>query len=40
VVEHKYQDSLDLVRKKLDFLTDDDRAWLLEKTAAGFFFES
>ena len=34
----KYQDSLDLVRSALDFLTDDDREWLLRKTAEKFFF--
>jgi predicted TIM-barrel fold metal-dependent hydrolase len=40
VVEgHNYQDSIDLVRKKLDFLTDDDREGLLRKTAEGFFFK-
>src|SRR5262249_1724810 len=36
---HKYQDSIDLVRKKLDFLSDDDRDRLLRKTAEGFFFK-
>jgi predicted TIM-barrel fold metal-dependent hydrolase len=39
VVEGKYQDSLDLVRKRLDFLTDDDRDWLLRRTAEEFFFK-
>jgi predicted TIM-barrel fold metal-dependent hydrolase len=39
VVEHKYQDSLDLVLKKLDFLTDEDKEWLLSKTAEEFFFK-
>jgi predicted TIM-barrel fold metal-dependent hydrolase len=39
VVKHKYTDSLDLVRKRLDFLTDDDREWLLRKTAEEFFFK-
>jgi predicted TIM-barrel fold metal-dependent hydrolase len=39
VVEHKYQDSVDLVRKKLDFLTDDDKDWLLRGTAEEFFFK-
>jgi len=38
VVEHKYQDSLDLVRKHLDFLSADDRDWLLRGTAEAFFF--
>jgi predicted TIM-barrel fold metal-dependent hydrolase len=36
---HNYQDSIDLVRKKLDFLTADDRDWLLRKTAEEFFFK-
>lgn len=36
---HKYQDSIDLVRKRLDFLTDADREWLLVRTAEGFFFK-
>ena len=35
---HTYQDSIDLVRKRLDFLADDDRDWLLRRTAAEFFF--
>lgn len=35
---HRYQDSIDLVRTKLDFLTDADRDWLLRKTAEEFFF--
>jgi predicted TIM-barrel fold metal-dependent hydrolase len=38
VVEGKYQDSIDLVRTKLDFLT-EDRDWLLRRTAAEFFFK-
>src|SRR6516164_5943218 len=37
--EHKYQDSIDLVRKRLDFLSDEDREWLLWRTAEGFFFK-
>ena len=40
VVEGKYEDSLDLVRKRLDFLTDDDRDWLLRRTAEEFFFKA
>jgi predicted TIM-barrel fold metal-dependent hydrolase len=40
VVQGKYQDSIDLVRTKLDFLTDDDRDWLLRRTAAEFFFKA
>jgi predicted TIM-barrel fold metal-dependent hydrolase len=38
VVEQKYQDSLDLVRKRLDFLSDADRDWLLWRAAEKFFF--
>jgi predicted TIM-barrel fold metal-dependent hydrolase len=38
VVKDKYQDSLDLIRKRLDFLTNDDKDWLLRRTAEGFFF--
>jgi predicted TIM-barrel fold metal-dependent hydrolase len=40
VQEGKYEDSLDLVRKRLDFLTDDDRDWLLRRTAEEFFFKA
>jgi predicted TIM-barrel fold metal-dependent hydrolase len=36
---HNYQDSIDLVAKRLDFLTKDDRDWLLRKTAEEFFFK-
>jgi predicted TIM-barrel fold metal-dependent hydrolase len=36
---HKYQDSIDLIRKKLDFLTDNDKEWLLGRTAEAFFFK-
>jgi predicted TIM-barrel fold metal-dependent hydrolase len=39
VVEHRYQESIDLILKGLDFLTDDDRAWMLRKTAEKVFFE-
>ncbi len=35
----KYTDSLDLVRRRLEFLTDDDREWLLRRTAEEFFFK-
>ena len=38
VVQHKYTDSLDLVRQRLDFLTDADKDWLLRRTAEDFFF--
>jgi predicted TIM-barrel fold metal-dependent hydrolase len=36
--KHTYAAGIDLVRKKLDFLSDDDREWLLRKTAERFFF--
>jgi predicted TIM-barrel fold metal-dependent hydrolase len=36
---HTYQDSVDFVVKKLDFLTADDRDWLLRRTAEEFFFK-
>jgi predicted TIM-barrel fold metal-dependent hydrolase len=36
---HKYQDSIDLVRKRLEFLKDEDRDWLLRKTAEEFYFK-
>jgi predicted TIM-barrel fold metal-dependent hydrolase len=39
VVEHRYMDSLSLIRDKLDFLTDDDRDALLRKTAETMFFQ-
>jgi predicted TIM-barrel fold metal-dependent hydrolase len=35
---HAYLDSVELVRSRLDFLTADDRAWLLGKTAEQVFF--
>ncbi len=35
---HTYRDSIDLVRRRLDFLTDGDRDWLLRKTARRLFF--
>ncbi len=38
VVEQKYQDSIDLVRKRLDFLSAEDKDWLLRRTAEKFFF--
>jgi len=36
---HKYQDSIDLIRNKLDFLTDEDKEWLLGRTAERLFFQ-
>jgi hypothetical protein len=38
VVDHTYADSIDLVKKRLPFLSDDDKEWLLRRTAEGFFF--
>ncbi len=35
---HTYQDSIDLVRRRLDFLSADDKEWFLRKTAERFFF--
>jgi predicted TIM-barrel fold metal-dependent hydrolase len=36
--EHTYQASVDLVLRGLDFLSDDDKEWILRKTAESFFF--
>lgn len=36
--EHAYQPSVDLVLRGLDFLSDDDKDWLMRKTAENFFF--
>jgi predicted TIM-barrel fold metal-dependent hydrolase len=38
--EHTYQASVDLVARRLDFLSDDDRDWILWKTAENFFFRN
>jgi len=35
---HTYKDSIDLIKSGLDFLDDDDRDWLLRKTAERVFF--
>jgi predicted TIM-barrel fold metal-dependent hydrolase len=35
---HTYRDSVELIEKRLDFLTADDRQWLLRKTAQRVFF--
>jgi predicted TIM-barrel fold metal-dependent hydrolase len=35
---HTYRDSIDLIRVRLDFLTDEDRQWLLRGTAERLFF--
>src|SRR5579883_41343 len=39
VVKHTYRDSLDLVARRLPFLTADDKDWLLRRTAEDFFFK-
>jgi predicted TIM-barrel fold metal-dependent hydrolase len=36
--QHTYQSSVDLVLRRLDFLSHDDRDWLLRRTAENFFF--
>lgn len=35
---HTYADSVELIRTRLDFLSDGDREWLLRKTAEAVFF--
>ncbi|REK09115.1 MAG: amidohydrolase [Planctomycetota bacterium] len=35
---HTYRDSVELIRSRLDFLSDDDREWILRKTAKRVFF--
>jgi predicted TIM-barrel fold metal-dependent hydrolase len=35
----KYQNSIDLIRTRLDFLSAEDKDWLLRKTAEEFFFK-
>jgi predicted TIM-barrel fold metal-dependent hydrolase len=35
---HTYRDSIELVRSRLDFLSADDRSWLLRKSAERVFF--
>ena len=35
---HNYLDSVDLVRQRLDFLSNDDRQWMLRKTAQRVYF--
>lgn len=36
--EHSYQASVDLIQRRLAFLSEDDREWILRKTAESFFF--
>ncbi len=38
VARHGYEDSLALVRDRLPFLSGEDKAWMLEKTAESVFF--
>jgi predicted TIM-barrel fold metal-dependent hydrolase len=38
VVAHKYADSIELVSKRLVFLSAADKEWLLRRTAEAFFF--
>ena len=40
VVNGTYQESIDLIRSKLDFLTAGDKEWLLRRTAEEFFFKN
>lgn len=35
---HNYRDSINLIRQRLNFLTDQDKDWLLRRTAEEFFF--
>tara|TARA_R110002096_G_scaffold147671_33_gene307970 strand:+ start:7191 stop:8108 length:918 start_codon:yes stop_codon:yes gene_type:complete len=35
---HRYADSIALIRDRLDFLTEDDKRWMLRKTAESVFF--
>lgn len=37
---HSYRDSISLIREKLEFLTPEDRAWMLRKTAERVFFSA
>jgi hypothetical protein len=34
----KYSDSISLIRDRLDFLSAEDKEWLLRRTAEGVFF--
>ena len=38
VVDHTYEDSIALIRDRLDFLSDTDKEQILRKTAEDFFF--
>lgn len=39
VVDHTYRQSIELIQQGLDFLTADDKEWLLRKTAEKVFFQ-
>jgi predicted TIM-barrel fold metal-dependent hydrolase len=39
MAQETYEDSISLVRDQLDFLSHDDKEWLLRKTAESMFFE-
>jgi predicted TIM-barrel fold metal-dependent hydrolase len=39
VVDHEYLNSFSLVKKRLPFLSEEDREWLLRRTAEEFFFK-
>ena len=40
VVDHTYEDSIGLIRDRLDFLSAEDKEQILRKTAEDFFFQS
>jgi predicted TIM-barrel fold metal-dependent hydrolase len=40
LADARYTDSLDLIHRRLDFLTNEDRDWLLRRTAEAFFFKN
>ena len=40
VVAHRYEDSIALIRDRLDFLSKDDRDWLLFRTAEQVLFRT
>ena len=39
VVDHTYQQSIDLIQSRLDFLTASDKEWILRKTAERVYFQ-
>lgn len=39
VMNETYEDSLALVRERLEFLTSEDKEWILRKTAEEFFWK-